>query len=110
KITAGFMLPALPRVSEHAFGRADEIKASSLVSGESHHDGRRIGQRHLGSDGRPAYQRRTLQAKGAEQGEDAPEEALDRGAFAEFVGRPGRRQASAILLSFGVPRDDGDSV
>jgi hypothetical protein len=33
-------------------------------------------------------------------------EALDATTLAEFFSGPGRRQAGAILLVFGIPRDD----
>jgi len=46
--------------------------------------------------------------KGAEERKDAAKEALNAGAFAQFVGGPGRRETRSILLPLGVPGDDGD--
>src|SRR5437588_582336 len=37
---------------------------------------------------------------------DAAKEAFDGTALAQFLGCPGRRQAGAVLLPFGVPGDD----
>jgi len=41
--------------------------------------------------------------------QDAAKEALDAAAFAQFLFRPSRREAGAVLLAFGVPRHDGHS-
>lgn len=84
---------SFPAVSEHPCRGADEIGPSGLLGSKSdNHDGG-VGQRDVGGDGRPATQRRALEAKGAEETEDAPEDALDARTFGELVGRPGRRQA-----------------
>jgi hypothetical protein len=40
--------------------------------------------------------------------EDAPKKAFDGTAFASFLFGPGGWQARAVLLPFGVPRDDGN--
>src|SRR5579863_3932586 len=37
---------------------------------------------------------------------EAAKEAFDGTALAQLLLRPGRRQAGAVLLTFGVPRDD----
>jgi hypothetical protein len=42
--------------------------------------------------------------------EDAAKEAFDGGAFAEFLFGPSGRQARAVLLSLGVPGNDGDGM
>lgn len=40
-----------------------------------------------------------------EEQKDAAKETLDRGPLAQLLGSPGWRQAKAIALSFGIPRD-----
>ena len=40
--------------------------------------------------------------------EDTAKEAFNGAAFAQFLFRPSKRQARAVLLSFRVPGDDGD--
>jgi hypothetical protein len=42
--------------------------------------------------------------------EDAAKEALDGTALAEFFFGPGWWQAGAVLVAFGIPGDDRDSV
>ncbi len=70
---------ALPGMSEHALGRADEIRTPSPLSSQPDNDGRGIRQSDAGGDGRPSTQRRTLQVK---KEEDAAKEAFDGGALA----------------------------
>jgi hypothetical protein len=45
----------------------------------------------------------------AKEEKNAPEEALDTAAFAQFFSRPSWRQAGAIFLASGIPRNNGDS-
>ena len=40
---------------------------------------------------------------------NAPKEAFDATAFAQFFRGPGWWQAGTVLLVLGIPRDDGDS-
>jgi hypothetical protein len=47
-----------------------------LLGSQSDDDGGRVGEGDAGGDSRPAHQRAPLQAEEAEQGEDAPKEAL----------------------------------
>jgi len=44
-----------------------------------------------------------------EEEEDAAKKAFNGTAFAQFVFRPRRRQARAVLLALGIPGNDGDS-
>src|SRR5262245_26267116 len=75
-------------------------------------DGRRVAQRHPAGDGQPPGERWALQAEDAEEAEeaaeDAAEDALDGGALAKLVGRPGGRQTGTVLLPFGIPGNDRD--
>jgi hypothetical protein len=82
---------------------ADELGAASLPSGQGDNPDRCISQRHPRLDRRPAEDGRALQS---EEDEDAAEEALDAGAFAQLLGRPGGRETVAALLPFRVPGDD----
>ena len=41
---------------------------------------------------------------------EAAKEAFDRTALAQFLFGPGGRQARAVLLPLGIPRDDRDSM
>ena len=74
-----------------------------MVGSQGHNDTGRIGQGDLPDKGRPARERRSLQAK---EEEGATKEAFDGGALAQFFGCPGGGQAGAVLLSFGVPGDN----
>jgi len=42
--------------------------------------------------------------------ENAPKEAFDAAALPKFFSGPGWRQAGAVLLVFGIPRNDSDST
>ncbi len=42
--------------------------------------------------------------------EDTSKEAFNGAAFAQFFFGPGWRQAGAVLLSLGIPGDDGDGM
>jgi hypothetical protein len=66
---------------------------SACQAGKRDYDASRIGQGDLPDNGRPARERRPLQAKGA----------FDGGTLAQFFGCPSGRQTGAILLIFGVP-------
>src|SRR5437899_12063272 len=44
----------LPSMSQDALGRTNQIRASSLLSGQSDNNGGRVGQGDLGDDSRPA--------------------------------------------------------
>jgi hypothetical protein len=99
---------ALPGVSEHALGRANQVRTSRLLGSQTDDDGRCIGQRDPRRDGRPPGQRWALQAEDAEQADDTAKEALNTGPFAQLLGGPGGRQARAISRSLGIPGDDGD--
>jgi hypothetical protein len=74
-----------------------------MLSSKSDNNGGGVGQGDLRDDGRPAIQRGTLEMK---EEENPCEEAFDAGTFAQFVGGPSRREAGAVLLAFGIPRDD----
>ncbi len=76
----------------------------SLPSGQTNDEGSGIDQGDLPDNGRPARERRPLEAK---EQEDAAKEAFDGGALAQFFLGPGRWQAGAVLLAFGVPGDNG---
>src|SRR6266567_2015434 len=78
----------------------------SLPGSQSDDEGGGIGQGHLPDDGRPARVRRPLQTK---EEEDAAKEAFNGTAFAQFRFRPRWRQARAVLLSLGIPGNNGDS-
>jgi len=45
-----------------------------------------------------------------EKEKDTAKEAFDAAAFSEFFFGPGRRQARAVFLAFGVPRNYGDGA
>jgi len=81
---------ALPGVSEHALGRANQVRTSRLLSSQTNDDGRRVGQRDLARDRRPPGERWALQAEETKQAEDATEEALDTGTCTQLLGGPGR--------------------
>src|SRR5260221_7686737 len=76
-----------------------------MLSSQRNDDGGGVGQSDLRNDGRPAAQRGTLQMK---EEKDPSEEAFDAGAFAQFLGGPGGREAGAVLLAFGIPGYDSD--
>ena len=42
--------------------------------------------------------------------ENASEEALDAAALVQFLFGPGRRQTGAVVLAFGIPRNDGNGT
>src|SRR5262249_35613955 len=88
----------LPRMSEHALGRADEIRTPRLLGSQSDDEGRSIGQHDPRRDGGPARQRRALQAEETEQAEHPAKEALDTGTLSQLVSGPGGRQAVAPAL------------
>jgi hypothetical protein len=98
---------ALPGVREHALWGTDQIGTTSLLGGQGNENSSRVGEGDVRGDSGPAAEWRALQAKEAEQAEDAAKEALDAGALAEFFGGPGGRQTGAILLSLRIPGDDG---
>jgi len=50
-------------MSENALGGANEIRASSTLSGQSDENGSRIGQGDTSRDGRPSVERGTLRWK-----------------------------------------------
>lgn len=81
-------------MGEDPSGGADEVEAVGVVGDECDHDRRGINQGHPLHDGGPAAHG----ALQAEEAEDAPEEALDGAALAEFGLGPGGRQAVAVLL------------
>jgi len=92
-------------MSENALGGADEIGPPSMLSSQSNGNGSRVGQGDASSNGRPAGEQRTLEV---EEEKDATKEAFNRDALAQFLFGPGGRQAGAILLSLGIPGNDGD--
>jgi hypothetical protein len=94
-------------MSEHALGRANQVRTPRLLGGQTDDDGRRVGQRDPRRNGRPASEWRALQAEQAEQTEDATEEAFDARALAQLLGGPGGRYTGAILLPLRIPGDDG---
>ena len=94
-------------MSENPLRRADQIRATSLLSSESDNERGGVGQSHLPSDGRPAREGRPLQMK---EEKDSTKEAFDATALAEFLFGPGGRQAEAVLLPLRVPRDDRDRM
>jgi hypothetical protein len=91
-------------MGEDAFGGADEVWAASRIGREGDDDDTGVGEGDVGGDGGPAGEWRALQM---EEAEDAAEEAFDAGAFAEFMERPGRRQAGAVPGAFGVAAAEG---
>ena len=92
-------------MSENALGGADEIRTSSVLSSQRDENGSRIGQGDPSCDGRPAGERRTLEVK---EEKDAAKEAFNGGTLSQFLPGPGRWQAGAVLLPFGVPGHDGN--
>jgi hypothetical protein len=94
---------ALPRVSEHAFGGANAVRAPRQLSGQTDDDGRGIAQHDARRDGGPARRRRPLQAEAVEQAEDSPKEAFDTGALAQLVGGPGGRETTSGASSGSAP-------
>jgi hypothetical protein len=92
---------AFPGVSEHALRGTDELGATCLLGGQADDDRGGVGERDARADSRPAGHWWALQAEAAEQAEDAAEEALNAGTFAQFVGGPGGRQTGPVLLAFG---------
>src|SRR5437660_8293636 len=92
-------------MSENPFRRTDEIRTACLLSSKANNDGSGIGQSHLGSDLRPARQRRTLEMK---KEENAAKEAFDGAPLAEFISGPGGRQAGAVFQVLGIERHNGD--
>jgi hypothetical protein len=95
-------------MSQHALPGTDELGATCLLGGQADDDRGGVGERDARADSRPAGHWWALQAEAAEQAEDAAEEALNAGTFAEFRGGLGGWQTGAVLLAFGVPGDDGD--
>jgi hypothetical protein len=77
------------------------------LSSEPNNDRSGIGQGNLGSNLRPATERRALEMK---KEKNPPKEAFDATAFAKFFFGPGRWQTGAVLLIFGIPRDDSDGT
>lgn len=94
-------------MSEHAVGRANQVRTPGLLGSESDDDRGRIGERHAADHGRPSCQWRTLQAKETEQAEDAAKEALDGGAFPQLLDGPSGWQTGPVLRSLGIPGDNG---
>ena len=90
-------------MSQDQAGRAHEFGTTGLPSRQGDHPDRRIGQSDTRLDGRPAEDRRALQA---EEDQDAAEEALDAGPLAQLLGSPSRREAVPLLLALGIPRND----
>jgi len=78
-----------------------------MLSSQTNDDGSRISQSDLRSNLGPATQRWTLQVK---EEKHTAKEAFDAASFPEFFFRPGWRQAGAVLLTLGIPRNDGDST
>jgi hypothetical protein len=70
-----------------------------VPSSQGDYDASRIGQGDLPDNGRPARERRPLQAK---EEEHTTKEAFDGGTLAQFFGCPSGRQTGAILLILGV--------
>ncbi len=91
-------------MSEDAGGRADEVGTARVMGNERDDNDGGVGQGNLAGDGRPTGEGGALQA---EEQEDTPEEALDAGALAEFVLRPGGWETGAVFEVFGVEGDDG---
>ena len=76
---------------------------SRLPGGQGDDPDGGIGERDARLDRRPPEDGRALQA---EEDQDATEEPLDAGTFAQLLGGPGWRQPVPPLLPLGIPRDD----
>ena len=94
-------------MGEDAGGRADEVGAAGVVGNEGDDEDGGVGEGDLAGHGRPAGERRTLQA---EEEEDAAEEAFDAAALAQLVLGPGGREAGEVFGRFRVEGDDSDSA